>query len=325
MRIFRHYEDLPVEFRGAAVAIGNFDGLHRGHLQVLDRAAELAEAAAMPHGVLTFEPHPRRLFQPDAPPFRLTPFRVKAAEIERQGVDFLVALHFDAAFAALEASAFVDQVLIEGLGLRHIVIGYDFVFGRGRAGDATLLRQRGEAAGFGLDVVGPVGHGDAAEGGEIYASSRIREYLHGAQPVPAAERLGRWWEVDGRVREGERRGRQIGFPTANLRLEEYLQPASGVYAVRMLVEDDAGGWLPGVANLGNRPTFDNGELLLEVHLFDFDGDIYGRHVRVAFIEYLRAERKFAGIDEIKAQIAKDSEAARRLLAEPAYAQERFAG
>ncbi|MAG96248.1 MAG: bifunctional riboflavin kinase/FAD synthetase [Alphaproteobacteria bacterium] len=323
MRIFRHFEDLPAEFRGAVVAIGNFDGLHRGHLQVLGRTARLAEAAGTKHGVVTFEPHPRHLFQPDAPPFRLTPFRVKATEIERQNVDFLLALHFDAAFAALEAEAFVERVLIAGLGVHHIVVGYDFVFGRGRRGDAALLRRRGEETGFGVDVVGPVGHGDAAAGGEIYASSRIREYLHGAQPMPAAERLGRWWEVDGRVREGERRGRQIGFATANLKLEEYLQPAIGVYAVRMLIEDDAGGWRPGVANLGNRPTFGNGELLLEVHLFDFDADIYGRHVRVAFIEHLRAEKKFAGIDELKAQIAKDSDAARSLLADPAYAQDRF--
>jgi riboflavin kinase/FMN adenylyltransferase len=323
MRIFRHHEDLPAEFRGAVVAIGNFDGLHLGHRQLLKRATELARADGSKRGVLTFEPHPRRHFQPEAPPFRLTPFRVKAAEIDRAGVDFLVALHFDAAFAALEAGEFIDAVLIKGLGLGHIVVGYDFVFGRGRKGDATLLRQRGGEAGFGVEVVGPVGHGDAAQGGEIYASSRIREYLHGGQPVPAAERLGRWWEVDGRVREGEKRGRQIGFPTANLRIEEYLQPAGGVYAVRLEIEDDDAGWRPGVANLGQRPTFDNGELLLEVHLFDFTADIYGRQVRVAFIEHLRPERKFAEISELKAQIAKDGEAARRLLADPAYAQDRF--
>src|SRR6185437_11369607 len=295
MDIFRHYTGLPPGARGAAVAIGNFDGIHLGHQFVIAKAGELARIAGVPHAVLTFEPHPRSVFQPNAAPFRLTPFRVKAELLPGLGV-------------ALSAEDFVRQVLVGGLGLREAVVGYDFVFGHRRQGNAALLTQMGKALGFGVTIVQPV-----QQGSDIYSSTRIRALLVEGKPRAAAALLGRPWEIDGRVEQGDRRGRTIGFPTANIELADYLRPAAGVYAVRAAIGRD-GAWHDGVANLGLRPTFGGSDLRLEVHLFDFAGDLYGRHLRVAFVDYIRAERKFAGLDALKAQIAADALRARAILA-----------
>jgi riboflavin kinase / FMN adenylyltransferase len=311
MEIFRHYTGLPAGARGGAVAIGNFDGIHLGHQFVIARAGVLARTLGAPHAVLTFEPHPRSVFQPGLPPFRLTPFRVKAELLRSLGVALLYNLHFDLAFAALSAEDFVRQVMVGGIGLREAIVGYDFVFGHRRRGDAALLTRMGAALGFGVTVVEPV-----QQGSEIYSSTRIRDLLVAGKPREAAALLGRPWEIDGRVEQGDRRGRTIGFPTANIELADYLRPAAGVYAVRAAIGRD-GPWHDGVANLGLRPTFDGSDLRLEVHLFDFAGNLYGRHLRVALIEYLRPEQKFAGLDALKAQIAADAAKARAILAVPA--------
>jgi riboflavin kinase / FMN adenylyltransferase len=315
MRIFRH-DRVAAADRGAVVALGNFDGLHLGHQRVIGEAGAIARRLAAPHAVLTFEPHPRSVFRPQDPPFRLTPFRVKSRRIEALGVDLLFTLHFDRAFSQRSAEEFINGVLVGGLGVRHVVIGYDFVFGHQRGGNPALLAERGAALGFGVDIVAPVAGGD----GTVYSATRIREHLLAGRPREAAALLGRFWEIDGRVERGDQRGRTIGFPTANIFLQDYLRPAAGVYAVRAGL--DEGGrtrWFDAVANFGNRPTFGGVDLRLEVNLFDFAGDLYGRHLRVALIEHLRPEMKFSGIDALKAQIAADAARARELLkAVPAF-------
>ena len=324
LRTFRDYRDLPEDIRGGAVAIGNFDGVHQGHWAVIGEAGRLGRDLSIPFGVLTFEPHPRSVFQPDYPPFRLTPFHSKAIQIEKLDASFLVATPFDRDFASILAEDFVRDVLVKSLGVRQVVVGYDFVFGRGRTGNHELLARMSNDGGYGLTVVAGVTHGDPAEGGEIYASSRIREYLRAGRPLPAADRLGRWWEISGPVLPGDQRGRRLGFPTANIALNDHLEPALGVYAVRIAIEGENGEtWHGGVANLGRRPTFDGKSTLLEVHIFDFDEDIYDRDVRVAFLDFLRPERKFDVLDALKAQIAADCDGARDILANPDYSNDRF--
>lgn len=309
MRIFRHPAAAAAE-RGAVVALGNFDGVHLGHQHVIAEAGRSARAAGAPHAVLTFEPHPRSVFRPQDPPFRLTPFRVKSRLIRSLGVDLLFTLHFDAAFARRSAEDFIAGVLVRGLGVRQVVAGYDFTFGQARRGTATLLQQHGAALGFGVGIVGPV----AGAGGAAYSSTHIREHLVAGRPRPAAALLGRFWEIDGRVEAGDRRGRTIGFPTANISLHDYLRPAAGVYAVRAgVAEGGHTAWRDAVANFGNRPTFGGSDLRLEVHIFDYAGDLYGRHLRVALIEHLRPEQKFPGLDALKAQIAADAARAREVL------------
>jgi riboflavin kinase/FMN adenylyltransferase len=321
MRLFRHYTPLPPDARGAVLALGNFDGVHLGHQAVIGAAGDIARTLGAPHGVLTFEPHPRHVFRPADPPFRLTPFRVKATQIEALGVDVMVTLHFDAEFARRSAEDFVQTVLRDGLGVRHILVGDDFVFGHGRKGTVALLTDMAVSCGFAVTTVPPVALPGTSAGagaggiGEVVSSTRVREHLAAGRPTAAAALLGRPWEIDGRVEAGDQRGRTIGFPTANLALGEYLRPAGGVYAVRAGIEE-AGrtSWHDAVANLGTRPTVGGTDLRLEVHLFDFAGDLYGRHLRVALVEHLRPEMKFPGLDALKAQIAADSARAREILA-----------
>ncbi|CAA7616285.1 bifunctional riboflavin kinase and FAD synthetase [Candidatus Terasakiella magnetica] len=311
MRLIRHCDELNSEHRGGVVALGNFDGVHLGHQSVILTARRMGESFGHPHGVMTFEPHPRSLFNPDQPPFRLTPFRVKARLIEALGVDLLLQQHFDRDFAGLSARDFVDQILVHHLKVKHVVVGYDYVFGKGRQGTGAFLHEMGGLSGFGVTVVPPA----MSATGETYSSTSVREALVGGRPADAARLLGHYWEVEGRVEHGDARGRILGFPTANLRLGEYQHPATGVYAVRAGV--DKGGatvWHDGVANFGRRPTFDKTDELLEVHLLDFDEDLYGRHLRVALIDYIRPERKFSGLDELTIQIAQDVKTGRALLA-----------
>lgn len=302
MQIFRHFEHLPDAARGAAVAIGNFDGVHRGHQALIAHTKTLGPKL----GILVFEPHPQEYFKPDGPRFRLTPFRAKSRLLEHYGADILYALHFDAHLAALTADEFVAKVLVEGIGVRHIVVGQDFQFGKGRTGNIELLKARGAERGFAVTTFDLVGSGPEAK----ISSTRIREALRDGKPESAAQLLGHWWTVEGRVQPGDKRGRTIGFPTANVSLEGYLEPALGVYAVRVEV---GGKTYDGVANFGRRPTFDKKDVLLEVHIFDFAGDIYGQQIIVSFVTYLRPELKFAGLDALKAQIAADSQTARNLL------------
>lgn len=320
MRLVRGFVDPPAAARGAVVAIGNFDGLHRGHQAIVRTAWQTARRHGAPLGVVTFEPHPRTLFRRGEPPFRLTPPRAKLRLLAALGVDVAIALRFDERFAATPAEGFANDVLGRGLAVRHAVVGYDFAFGHRRRGNPALLARAGSAHGYGVTIVDPQG-----DGREIFAASRIRDFLVQGRLDEAGAELGRFWEVEGRVRRGEARGRTIGFPTANIDLREALVPALGVYAVR--VGAAAGGttrWHDGVANLGRRPTFGGGGVLLEVHLLDFEGDLYGRRLRVAFVEFLRPEMRFAGIEALRERIAEDRDRARALLAERARAPGWFA-
>src|SRR5579862_56039 len=310
MHVFRHTSASGAD-RGAVVAIGNFDGVHLGHQHVIAAAKKTAAAAAAPFAVLTFEPHPRSVFQPGAPPFRLTPFRAKSLALESLGVELLFTLHFDLDFAKRSAEEFVTEILLAGLGARAVVVGYDFVFGHGRRGTAALLQEEGHRHGFAVEVIPPVSGSD----GIVYSSTQIREHLVAGRPRNAAALLGRSWEIEGRVEMGDKLGRTIGFPTANIMLADYLRPAAGVYAVRAGIEEGQGTrWFGGAANLGWRPTVGGKDLRLETHLFDFNADLYGKHLRVALIEHLRPEQRFAGLDALKAQIAADCGRARAVLA-----------
>jgi len=293
--------------------MGNFDGLHKGHAVLIDHARHLAGIRCAPTAVLTFEPHPRNVFVPGAEPFRLTPFRVKEREIARHGVDLLFIQHFDAEFARQSAEAFIEEVMVGAIGMLHIVVGHDCTFGNRRRGTPQMLRDKGEELGFGVTVIEPV-RGDGA----VYSSTHIRELLKAGKPREAAAQLGRFWEIDGRVALGDQRGRTIGFPTANLGLSEYLRPAFGVYAVRVSGDgpDDPldGKTVAGVANIGLRPTVGGLVPRLEAHLFDINADLYGRHLRVALVDFIRPERKFSSFDELKFQIAADAAKAREILA-----------
>jgi riboflavin kinase/FMN adenylyltransferase len=314
IRVVRHPGPQSHHPRGAVLTMGNFDGLHRGHALLIGQARDLAQRCGRPTAVLTFEPHPRSVFRPDTEPFRLTPFRVKERELERHGVDLLFVQHFDLGFAAKSAEDFISEIVVGAIGAAHLVVGWDCTFGNRRRGTAELLRESGPAHGFGVTVIEPIRGADAT----IYSSTQIRELLKAGRPREAAALLGRSWEIDGRVQTGDRRGRTIGFPTANLGLGEFLRPAFGVYAARVSGDgpDDplAGRTIDGVANLGLRPTVGGVEPRLEVHLFDIAADLYGRHLRVALVEFIRPERKFAGLDALKAQIAEDAGRARAILA-----------
>jgi riboflavin kinase / FMN adenylyltransferase len=298
--------------------MGNFDGLHRGHAILIGQARDLARAAGRPVGVLTFEPHPRSVFVPSAAPFRLTPFRVKEHELARLGIDLLFVQHFDLGFAAKSAEDFIKEVIVTAIGASHIVVGWDCTFGNRRRGNPELLRSAGQQHGFSVTVVEPVRGKDTT----IYSSTQIRELLKAGKPREAAALLGRFWEIDGRVATGDRRGRTIGFPTANLGLDDYLHPAFGVYAVRVSgdgPDDPLGGrTVRGVANIGLRPTVGGLVPRLEAHLFDTEVDLYGRHLRVALVDFIRPEMKFAGLEQLKAQIATDAARAREILANPAF-------
>ena len=311
MRVVTGYSDLPAEAKGAVVAIGNFDGVHPGHRAVLTRAAEMAETLGAPFGVVTFEPHPRRYFQPAIAPFRLTPPRSKRRLIGEAGAARYYEIPFDAAMAALTAEAFIERVLLEGLGVRHIVVGAGFAFGKGRTGTVSVLEHVAHhKGGAGVTVMSPV----AAADGALASSTRVRECLARGEPERAAALLGRSWGIEGEVLAGDRRGRLLGFPTANLDLDDYLRPAFGVYAVRAVPIGGDGGRWSGVANLGIRPTIGGAKAQLEAHLFDFSGDLYGRTLVVELLSFIRPERKFENLDALKAQIAQDSARARGILA-----------
>ena len=309
MQILRHHTHVPRLLQGGVFALGNFDGVHLGHQMVIGEAARVAKELGVPLGVIVFEPHPQQFFFPDKPFFRLTPFRAKAHLLERLGVDILTALPFDAEMAERQGPEFILDVLVNGLNVSHVVAGYDFRFGKGRGGDASMLSYMGSEEGFGVSIVKEV-----VRNGVAYSSTLIRERLSTGDPRGAAELLGHNWTVETHVITGDQRGRTIGFPTANLMLEDHVQPALGVYAVKIEIEDGPHkGHYNGVANLGKRPTFNKSDIVLEVHIFDFAGDIYGQHVSVSFIDYLRPEKKFNGLDELKAQIAVDSDKARKIF------------
>lgn len=320
MRIIRDYQNVPEECQGLVLAIGNFDGVHRGHQTVIAHAQDAADRLGVPSGVLTFEPHPREFFAPEAPPFRLSTMETKAAHLNWLGVDVMAAVNFDLTFSQKTAEEFVKDVLVDGFKAVHVVVGYDFIFGHKRQGTTVVLADLARKYGFEVTVVEPVG-----EETVIFSSTAIRECLKQGNPSQAAVLLGHWWEVEGDVIEGDKRGRTIGFPTANIPLVGYHQPKLGVYAVRIgLHKGTHVDWIDGVANFGKRPTFDKQDVLLEAHLLDFDADLYGQTLRVAFVDFIRPEMKFGGIEQLEAQIAKDVGTARSLLAEDKNRQGKYA-
>ncbi|QBX34206.1 bifunctional riboflavin kinase/FAD synthetase [Paracoccus liaowanqingii] len=307
MQIHRDWTGLKAEARGATIAMGNFDGVHKGHRAVIDTAREACDA---PLGILTFEPHPRQYFAPDAPPFRLMNSEARANRLARLGVQQLYELPFGPVLAGLTPEAFAREVLAEGLGIAHVTVGADFCFGKNRRGTADTLREMGQRFGFGVTIVPLVG---AAEG--EYSSTAIRAALAQGQTHDACRMLGHWHRIEGEVVHGEKRGRELGWPTANMVMDGLHLPRLGVYAV--LVDVLTGPdrlSCQGVASLGVRPMFGRNAPNLEVHLFDFSGDLYGQHLSVALVDFLRDEASFDGLPALIEQIDRDAQDARRLLA-----------
>jgi riboflavin kinase/FMN adenylyltransferase len=301
MRVFRgHSRPVPAP---VVLAIGNFDGVHLGHAALLRRLAEIASQRGLAPTVLSFEPHPREFFAPTSAPARLTTLREKLELLAESGATQAMICPFNAAFAALSADAFIEKVLVRGCQVRHLIIGDDFRFGCGRSGDFSLLQAAGQHHGFTVEAMGSV-----MLDGERVSSSAVRQALAAGDMERAARLLGRPYIIDGQVSHGDKIGRQLGFATANIRIRHNPLPMTGVFAV------EVGGLgerpLPGVANLGIRPTVGGTRPLLEVHLFDFDRDIYGAHISVRFVHKLRDEQRFPNFDALKAQIAADAAAAR---------------
>ncbi|MDE0418983.1 MAG: bifunctional riboflavin kinase/FAD synthetase [bacterium] len=310
MRIFRHPGPLPCELARPVIALGNFDGIHLGHHSVIARALELARDAGQPAGVLTFEPHPRSFFHGAGAPFRLTTFRQKCRVLADAGVDLMVNLAFGPKMAALTAQDFVIDILVGGLDIHHVLTGPGFVFGKNRHGNTHILARMAEREGFGYTEVPGFSLGSRG-----VSSTDIRLFVRRGQVEQAAERLGRLWEFEERVRTGDRRGREMGFPTANLPLEGVLHPAPGIYAVRAGLGHGASTtWHDGAAYIGTRPTFKGTTMVLEVHLFDFSGDLYGQRMRVAFAARVRKDMTFDSADDLARKIADDCDRARAILA-----------
>jgi riboflavin kinase/FMN adenylyltransferase len=305
--IVTDWRALPDGLKGAAVAIGAFDGVHRGHQAVIANAREAAQRLGALLAVVSFAPHPRRWFQPDAAPFRLMTPDQMARALEPLGVDILYLLPFDAGMAAMSEEAFVREVLSGGLGIRHAAVGFDFTYGKGRTGSPEALRRHGESLGFTVGVTDRVDDPDGLK----LSSSAVREALKAGDMDRATAILGRPFAIEGEVVHGDKRGRTIGVPTANIRMGDYMRPAYGVYAVRTRLPD--GRVVDGVANLGVRPMYELPEPLLEVWLFDFDEDLYGQTLEIELIAFLRGEIAFDGLDALKVQIGADAEAARAAL------------
>ncbi len=308
MQIIRDFQYIEPEDRGASVAIGNFDGVHVGHQSVIELARNAAPNA--PLGVLTFEPHPREYFAPDAPPFRLMRGNARAHRLEKLGVQKLYELPFNAALAGLTPEEFASNVICDGLGLSHIVVGADFCFGKGRVGTAQDMVRFGEQMGFGVTIAPLMERSE-----NVVSSTAIRTALSEGRPGDAATMLGHWHRIEGEVIGGEQRGRELGFPTANMSIEGLHPPKFGVYAVLVDVLDGPNkGSYQGAASIGVRPMF-NGEVPnIETFLFDFSGDLYGATLSVGLVEFLRPEMKFDGLDGLIAQMDADCAKSRDILA-----------
>lgn len=309
MKTFDRYADLALEDKGAVIALGNFDGLHRGHQAVIASAKEIADELSAPLGIGLFRPHPFRFFKADAPPFRLMSARIRAGIMPTLGVDCLYEIPFDDVLREMDDVEFVERVLHKGLGIKHVVVGDDFGFGKNRCGNVESLTRLCAERGIGVTALKPVGlHKIYGK----YGSTEIREALRLGDVFHAAHMLSRPWVVDGPVQKGAQRGRTIGFPTANLEFGDLVRPKFGVYCVELRIDgEDA--WHPGVANTGNRPTVGGEEARLEVHIFDFDTDIYDQYVEVRFRSFIRDEKKFESFDVLKDQIKDDAEGARAMF------------
>lgn len=308
LHIHRHWTGLPPEARGASVSMGNFDGVHRGHRALIDHARTALPGA--PLGVISFEPHPRQFFAPDGPPFRLMNAAARASRLERLGVDHLYELPFDATLSGMSAEDFIREVLVAGLGIRHLTVGQDFRFGRGRKGDVAMLQGLGAELGFATTAMAPIG-----EGGGRFSSTAVRQALSEGRPDEAARILGHWHRIEGPVIHGEKRGRDMGFPTANMALDGLHLPRLGIYAVLVdiLSGPHAGETHRGAASIGVRPTFGHAAPNLETFLLDFSGDLYGAQLSVALVAFLRPEATFAGVDDLVAQMHRDVDQTRAIL------------
>ena len=308
MRIISDYQFTDEQDRGATAAIGNFDGVHLGHLSVIDMARAAAPDA--PLGIVTFEPHPRAYFAPKSPPFRLMSSAARASRLAKVGVDRLYQLPFNTALASLTPFDFADKVLHQGLSLAHVVVGADFCFGQGRKGTADYLKTYGQRLGFGVTIAPLMEQTE-----QTISSTAIRQALTDARPRDAAAMLGHWHRVEGPVIGGEQRGRELGYPTANMSIDGLHPPAFGVYAVLADVLDGPHeGSYHGVASMGVRPMFGENKPNLETFIFDFKGDLYGANVSIALVEHLRGEEKFDSLDALITQMDADSAQARAILA-----------
>ena len=309
MQTFNTYTDLPPSARGAVIALGNFDGLHRGHQAVIAQAQTIATDMGAPLGIGLFRPHPRRFFQVDADPFRLMSARVRELTMRDLGVGRLYEIPFDADLRDMDDTRFVEEVLHTGLGIRHVLVGEDYGFGKNRCGTVESLKRLCAERGIGVTTVAPVGlHRLYGK----YGSTEIRKALRAGDVFHAQHMLSRPWQVDGVVQKGQQRGRTINFPTANLEFRDLVRPLFGVYVVEVRIDGETQ-WRPGVANTGSRPTVGGEVARLEVHLLDFDGDLYGQLIDVRFRSFIRPEQKFESFDHLKAQIIRDADGARAIL------------
>ena len=307
MQLIAGLSPVPEACRGGVVAIGNFDGVHRGHQTLLACAAEEAARLARPWGVVSFEPHPRSFFRPDEPVFRLTPEALKARLVAALGAGFMAVLDFDRELSELSPEDFVRRHLVERLGAVHVVMGYDFHFGKGRKGSPGTMTELGRKFGFGVTIVEQVT--DEGDQHSPFSSSAIRQTLRHGHVAAAARDLGYHWTVLGEVVRGDQRGRTIGFPTLNIVLDKGADPFRGIYAVRVRDAAMKGATVwPGAGYFGDRPTFDTGRTFLEVFLIGFDGDLYGRNMLVEFIDLVRPDKRFASIDELVTQMKADCDA-----------------
>ncbi len=310
MERFTSRDPVPQRLRGSILALGNFDGFHLGHQAVVNRAIARGFHERRPVIIATFDPHPVRFFKPDVPTFRLTSLDQRERLFDQAGADAMLVFQFDADLAATGAEEFVSEILAERVGAAGIVTGTDFTFGRGRSGSAEVLRELGEEHGITAEALAPV-----LLDGEPVSSSRIREALAAGDPGTATHLLTRPFAVEAVVEHGDGRGRDLGYPTANLSLGRYQRPAYGIYAVRVRLDD--GSEHAGVASFGVRPTFEPEKELLEAFLFDWSGDLYGRTIEVSLIAFIRPEEKFDSAEALVSQMREDEAKARRLLGVPA--------
>ena len=301
MKTLQTYTGLPAEDKGAVIALGNFDGLHRGHQAVIAEAKAIADRLNAPLGIGLFRPHPFRFFKPEAPPFRLMSPAVRAEVMASLGVERLYEIPFDVALRDMDDTEFVERVLHQGLGIKHVVVGEDYGFGKNRCGNVESLTRLCGERGIGVTPMKPVGlHALYGK----YGSTEIRKALKQGDVFHAAHMLSRPWIVDGVVQKGQQRGRTINFPTANLEFGDLVRPKFGVYCVEVKLDGEYD-WIPAIANTGSRPTVGGEDARLEVHIFDFDRDIYGSHIQVRFRSFVRPEQKFESFDHLRAQIERD--------------------
>ena len=312
MKTLTHYNNLPDVDKGAVIALGNYDGLHRGHQAVIEQARAIAQELGAPLGIGLFRPHPYRFFKADAPPFRLMTATVRAEIMGKLGIDLLYEIPFDNDLRDMDDTDFVEKVLHQGLGIRHVIVGRDYGFGKNRCGNVESLTRLCQERGIGVTAIKPVGlHKLYGK----YGSTEIRKALKDGDVFLAAHQLSRPWQVDGIVQKGEQRGRTINFPTANLEFGDLVRPKFGVYAVEVRLDGETN-WRPAVANTGQRPTVGGEEARLEVHIFDFDKDIYGQRLDVRFRSFIREEKKFESFDALRAQIERDANGARIIFGMP---------